>query len=135
MTQTIYTKRLLLHSNPILMQILILSKVVSYDSVIIHTGEKMYFILCPFTTFTKFCVSVTRYQGLCLSICTYACTRSMRILSASRTIKQSISRTGSIGDVVRSTHAHKTQGFYAFLGFLGRNDSMLSADEMTIICG
>lgn len=48
------------------MQILILSKVVSYDNVIIHTGEKIYFILSPLTTFTKFCVTVTRYQGLFL---------------------------------------------------------------------
>jgi len=54
MAWSIYTKRLLLHSNPILMQILIRSKVVPYDSVIIHTGEKIYFILSPLTTCRKF---------------------------------------------------------------------------------
>jgi len=40
MTRTIYTKRLVLHSNSILMQILIRSKVVSYDGVIIHAVEE-----------------------------------------------------------------------------------------------
>jgi hypothetical protein len=45
MTRTIYTRRLLLHSNHILMQILMRSEVVSCDSAIIHTNESIYFIL------------------------------------------------------------------------------------------
>jgi hypothetical protein len=40
MTRTIYTKPLLLRSNPILMQILIRSKVVSYDSSLFIQARK-----------------------------------------------------------------------------------------------
>jgi hypothetical protein len=53
LTRTIYTEPLRLHPNPILMQILIRSKLVPYDSVIIHAGEKIYFVLFPPRAFTK----------------------------------------------------------------------------------